>query len=83
MQKLRPDVKREDLESLATTFAPSWSVNGGMNATELQYTANWLYRSPEFKDVTKIQPSDWIDFTFLDAVFSKIGVEQTADHPVR
>jgi NitT/TauT family transport system substrate-binding protein len=83
MQKLRPDVKREDLEALATQFAPSWSVNGGMNAPELQYTADWLYRSPEFKNAPKIQPSDWIDFSVLDAVLAKIGIDRTADPPTR
>lgn len=83
MQKLRPDVKREDMELLAASLAQSWSLNGGMNARELQYTADWLYRSPEFKNTPRLQPSDWIDFAPVDAVLSKIGVDARGDPPAR
>lgn len=83
MQELRPDVKRDALGALAATYGRSWSVNGGMNARELQYTAEWLYRSPEFKRVPNVQPSDWIDFSLVDAVLSKLGVDPTMDEPGR
>ena len=83
MRKLRPDVTQETLASLAATFAKSWSVNGGMNARELQYTTDWLYRSPEFKDVPRIQPAEWIDFSVADEVLSRIGIDPSGDEPVR
>jgi NitT/TauT family transport system substrate-binding protein len=83
MRKLRPDVTQETLASLAATFAKSWSVNGGMNARELQYTADWLYQSPDFKDVPRIQPTEWIDFSVADEVLSRIGIDPSSDEPVR
>jgi NitT/TauT family transport system substrate-binding protein len=83
MRKLRSDVKQQHLEALAGTFVKTWSVNGGMNARELHYTAEWLYGSPEFKDVPRVQAAEWIDFSVADEVLSRIGVDPTADEPVR
>src|SRR5690606_16153241 len=42
MAEVRPDVERETLELLADAFVGTWSVNGGMSAQELNFTADWL-----------------------------------------
>ena len=83
ISKLRPDVTKEHLEALAATFVQTWSVNGGMNARDLQHTADWLYRSPEFKDVPRTEARDWVDFSVTDEVLSRIGIDPSGDEPVR
>jgi NitT/TauT family transport system substrate-binding protein len=83
MERLRPDVSREELETLARMFHSNWSVNGGLNMRELQFTAEWLHTSPELKDLRRLAPEDWIDFSFVDSVLATSGVVSTTDSPAR
>jgi NitT/TauT family transport system substrate-binding protein len=83
MVKARPDVAREDLEELARTFADSWSVNGGLNRGEIDYTVDWLYESPDFAGLRRAELAEWVDFTTLDAVLADIGTAPGADQPAR
>jgi NitT/TauT family transport system substrate-binding protein len=83
MEKMRPDVSREELETLAQMFRSSWSVNGGLNIRELQFTADWLYTAPDLKDLRRLTPKDWVDFSFVDSVLATSGVVSAADPPAR
>jgi NitT/TauT family transport system substrate-binding protein len=83
MAKLRPDVKRSDLETLGAAYRSSWSVNGGLNLDAMKYTTAALYRSPEFKDVKRVEPADWIDLSFIDGVLKAVGVARDIDSPAR
>ena len=83
MAKLRPDVKRADLEALGAAYRTSWSVNGGLDLGALKFTTAALYRSPDFKDLKPVQPGDWIDVSYVDAVLKSVGVDASADAPVR
>ena len=83
MERLRPDVSRQELETLARMFQSSWSVNGGLNMRELQFTADWLYAAPELKDLRRLAPQDWIDFSFVDSVLATSGVVASGDPPAR
>ncbi|HET9068146.1 MAG TPA: ABC transporter substrate-binding protein, partial [Amaricoccus sp.] len=83
MVKARPDVAREDLEELARTFADAWSVNGGLNRGEIDYTVDWLYESPDFVDLRRPELAEWVDFAPLDAVLADIGTVPGADQPAR
>lgn len=74
---------RAELDALAQTFAGSWSVNGGLNAEELQFSQDWLYETEDFADTAPVALDQWVDFTVLDAVLADIGVDESADHPVR
>jgi NitT/TauT family transport system substrate-binding protein len=68
MAKARPDVKREQLEALAKAYANSWSIDGGLDETELEFTTGAFYASADFKDISKrIEPKDWIDRSFIEA----------------
>lgn len=73
MQPHAPNVDRATLEALAATFATSWSVNGGMNRTDLQYTEDWLYSTEDFKTVAPVTLGQWVDFAPLDAVLAELG----------
>jgi NitT/TauT family transport system substrate-binding protein len=79
MIKARPDVARADLETLGTAFAGSWSVNGGLEKSELEYTADWIYQGEDFKDMPKVTLDQWVDFAPLDAVLAKIGRDAGMD----
>lgn len=79
MVKLRPDVDRATLDTLGQAFLTSWSVNGGLQQDEIAYTQDWLYQSPDFKDMRKVELAEWIDFSAEDAVLDKIGAVDTGD----
>ena len=79
MEKARPDWKRADLAALAQAYRLSWAVNGGLNLTDLAFTTNMLYRDPEWSDLTRISPADWIDTHFVDAVLADSGTVPAID----
>ncbi|WP_332692660.1 ABC transporter substrate-binding protein [Devosia sp.] len=68
-----PNTDEAGLQALAATFATSWSVNGGMNATDLQYTQDWLYSTEDFASVTPVTLDQWVDFGPVDAVLADLG----------
>ena len=79
MADVRPDVERETLELLADAFVGTWSVNGGMSAKELSFTADWLYETEDFADLEPLALEDWVDFGPLDAVLADLGIDDGAD----
>ena len=83
MVAARPDVDRADLEDLAVTFAESWSVNGGLNAQELAYTADWLYDGEDFAGLEPVALEQWTDFSVLDEVLARLGTAPDLDQPGR
>lgn len=68
-----PNTDEAGLQALATTFATSWSVNGGMNATDLQFTQDWLYSTEDFANVAPLALHQWVDFGPVDAVLAELG----------
>ena len=83
MAKLRPDVKRSELETLAADYRTNWSVNGGLDLTALKFTTAALYRGPDFKDLKRVEPAAWIDTTYADGVLKASGVDRAMDAPSR
>jgi NitT/TauT family transport system substrate-binding protein len=83
MAAARPDVARADLDALAASFARSWSVNGGLARKELEQTGNWLYATPDFKDLRKLALADWVDFSILDGILAELGTARGFDEPTR
>lgn len=68
-----PNTDEAGLQTLAATFAGSWSVNGGMNRTDLQYTQDWLYSTEGFAAVAPVTLDQWVDFGPVDAVLLDLG----------
>ena len=79
----RPDVDRKSLEELARAYRSSWSVNGGLSATELAYTADWLYHSPDFQKLARVALKQWVDFSVLDEVLATEKPVSGMDEPSR
>jgi NitT/TauT family transport system substrate-binding protein len=79
MQKARPDWKRADLAALAQAYRLEWAVNGGLNLTNLAFTTDTLYRGPDWSDLKRIDPRDWIDTRFVDAVLADSGTVPAID----
>jgi NitT/TauT family transport system substrate-binding protein len=77
----QPNVSREDLEILGQSFAKSWSVNGGMNATELAFSTDWLYETEDFKDLAPVEMSSWADLTLVEEVLAELGPDASMDAP--
>ena len=68
-----PNTDEAGLQALAATFAGTWSVNGGMNETDLQYTQDWLYSTEDFAGVPPVTIDQWVDFGPVDAVLADVG----------
>jgi len=83
MAKLRPDVKPADLTALGAAYRTSWSVNGGIDLSALKFTTASLYRGPDFKDLKRVEPGDWIDTSYIDGVLKSVGVDRSMDAPAR
>lgn len=83
MAAARPDTSREDLASLAESFAESWSVNGGLNRQELEFTVDWAYESPDLAGVRRVPLSEWVDFTLVDEALKERGTHPGFDEPGR
>ncbi len=79
MVEARPDVKREDLEALAENYRKSWSVNGGLNLDDIKFTTDTEYASPDFKDLRRVEPREWIDTSFVDAALKDLSTDRAFD----
>jgi len=79
MAQARPDLARADLESLAEAYSQSWSVNGGLSANELAFTADWNFESPDFADLKPLTMDQWVDFSITDEMLANIGTAPDLD----
>jgi NitT/TauT family transport system substrate-binding protein len=79
MVTARPDVKRADLEALAATYRPAWSVNGGLNAKNIAFTTDTIYRDPAFNGLRRVAASEWVDTAFVDAALKSAGLDRNLD----
>src|SRR6185436_5864170 len=59
MGKLRPDIQATDLGELWDQFKTAWAVNGQLNLGTFQKTADYLYGTEDFKDIPRIDTSEW------------------------
>jgi NitT/TauT family transport system substrate-binding protein len=78
MAAARPDVDRGVLQALASAYRKSWSVDGGLDAKEVKFTTDTLYRGDEFKDLRRVEPAEWIDGEFIAAALKGLGPGQAA-----
>ena len=67
------------LAELVPSFAKSWTVNGGMSASALGYTADWLFGTGDFAGVAPLTLGDWVDFGPVDAALAELGRVESQD----
>ncbi len=79
MAELLPHVERSTLDDLAASFEGSWSVNGGLSRSELEFSADWLFRGLDFEGLDHVALETWVDFAPLDQVLSELGTDPSAD----
>lgn len=79
MAAARPDLPRADLESLAVAYDGNWSVNGGLSAETLAFTADWTFNGADFVGIEPITLSQWVDFSIVDTVLAEIGTAPDSD----
>ena len=77
----RPGLSPVDLATLETSFARSWSVNGGMNADELVFSARWLAQTEDFAGLDMPELADWTDLSLLEEVLADLGTDPAMDVP--
>ncbi|ARO15600.1 ABC transporter substrate-binding protein [Ketogulonicigenium robustum] len=83
MTTARPDVSAETLDALAAAFTQSWSVNGGLSADELNFTAEWAYKGEEFVGVRPVTLNEWVDFGPIDRALESLGTSDISDAVTR
>jgi NitT/TauT family transport system substrate-binding protein len=79
MTRARPDVEVDTLKELAVLYARSWTVNGGLQQADANYTLTWFEESGALGADVKIPASFWTRFGPLDKVLDKIGVSDDGD----
>ncbi len=79
MAELLPHVERTTLDELAASFEGSWSVNGGLSRSELEFSADWVFQGPDFGGLDPVPLEHWVQFAPLDAVLSELGTHPSAD----
>jgi NitT/TauT family transport system substrate-binding protein len=83
MMNSRPDLDEETLAALAESFVGAWSVNGGLNSDQLSFSVGEIFAGEDFVGLEAPTLEEWVDFTVIDAVLAEVGVDDTADAPVR
>lgn len=79
MAPYAPQMDVATLNQLAESFSGSWSVNGGLDRDDLQFTQDWILAGDDFAGAGPILLHDWVDFSITDAVLAEIGVDAPAD----
>jgi NitT/TauT family transport system substrate-binding protein len=73
MVKARPDIDRDDLETLVAAYSKSWTVNGGLSARELAFTTDFTFKGEGFAGLAPVPLAHWVDFSVVDAVLARLG----------
>lgn len=81
MAAARPDVGRDTLETLAKSFVPAWSVNGGLNRAEIAATVDWTYATPDFAGLRKVGIDEWVNLSVITDVLKSEGIAPGDDQP--
>ena len=74
MAAARPEVPRNELKELSETFSESWSVNGGLDLTQVRYSIGQYYKGQDFHNVRQIDADELLDTQPLSSVLGRIGV---------
>lgn len=83
MTRARPDVAPQTLAELAELYAGSWTVNGGLQLADVNYTQTWFEESGALGADVKIPAGFWTRFGPMDRVLEKIGVSEGGDAVTR
>lgn len=79
MSRARPDVAAETLVQLSKLYEGSWTVNGGLQMHETNYTSTWYQESGSLGGDVISPIRFWTRFGPLDAVLEQIGVSALGD----
>lgn len=83
MQRARPDVAPATLEGFAPTYQRSWTVNGGIQREELQYSADrtqWENKRLDGEATGfRVTMDEWVDFTPMDEVLGWLTQSDLGD----
>jgi len=75
----RPDQTAEVLGTLAETFVGAWSVNGGLNADQLNFAVEQIFGGEDFVGLTAPELGAWVDGTPICNILAELGIDETAD----
>ena len=79
--KERTDLKVENLQGLLGFFSASWCVNGCLNLANLAKTNDFLYNTPDFVNLRRIEVNYWTDTTFVKTALASLKPYPGIDAP--
>jgi NitT/TauT family transport system substrate-binding protein len=79
MLAARQDQTADVLTTLADTFVGAWSVNGGLNADQLNFAVEQIFAGEDFVGLTAPELADWVDGTPICNILAELGIDETAD----
>lgn len=83
MRNARPEVDPDTLNTLAQQYRGSWTVNGGLQRQELQYSADRTQWSPKRIDgvdtTFHTTLDEWVDFGPMDKVLERLSSSKLGD----
>ncbi len=79
--KERTDLKIENLQGLLGFFSASWCVNGCLNLANLAKTNDYLYRTPDFMNLRRIEVNYWTDPRFVKSALATLKPYEGIDTP--
>ncbi|KFI32466.1 ABC transporter substrate-binding protein [Haematobacter missouriensis] len=79
MAKARPDVSHETLEQLTGYYAGNWTVNGGVQRSELLFAQTWYERGMDQNSRYIADPARWLSLAPMDGVLRRLGVSDLGD----
>lgn len=83
MTRARPDVPAATLTELSALYAKSWTVNGGLQLGEANYTQKWFEESGALGEGISVPAQFWTRMEPMDRVLEKIGISELGDTVTR
>lgn len=75
----RPDQTAEVLGELANTFVGAWSVNGGLNADQLNFAVEQIFGGADFAGLAAPELAGWVDGGPICRALADLGIDYDAD----
>ncbi|MFT4014888.1 MAG: ABC transporter substrate-binding protein [Paracoccus sp. (in: a-proteobacteria)] len=79
LKKARPDVASETLTAISPYFSGIWTVNGGVQKSEMLFAQSWYGRGLEQNSEYLVDPAKWLDLAPMDRVLAAIGTSDLGD----
>jgi NitT/TauT family transport system substrate-binding protein len=75
----RPDQSEDVLSQLANSFVGTWSVNGGLVHSQLEFSVEQIFAGDDFAGLTAPTLDQWVDWGPICSVLADLGTDPNYD----